>query len=210
MTDNSNASIEEGNDGYEPSSVENDKYKSYIDENMNSHVVDVDKVLGRGGQGIVYRTEDPNIALKLALKDSNEITDPGEIEHFRQTIRKLLLLQLPKDIKVSAPIAVLKDNGYKLSREANKLYNLVMNKKMLENDVNILSKLNEKSNRVLFNYIREALITYSYKCKKDLLEITLFDKNRIIFALNTKISVLEQVLLDEDNYFNRIKIYEKE
>ena len=113
MTDNSNASIEEGNDGYEPSSVENDKYKSYIDENMNSHVVDVDKVLGRGGQGIVYRTEDPNIALKLALKDSNEITDPGEIEHFRQTIRKLLLLQLPKDIKVSAPIAVLKDNaGY--------------------------------------------------------------------------------------------------
>ena len=62
MTDNSNASIEEGNDGYEPSSVENDKYKSYIDENMNSHIVDVDKVLGRGGQGIVYRTEDPNIA----------------------------------------------------------------------------------------------------------------------------------------------------
>ena len=113
MTDNSNASIEEGNDGYEPSSVENDKYKSYIDENMNSHIVDVDKVLGRGGQGIVYRTEDPNIALKLALKDSNEITDPDEIERFRQTIRKLLLLQLPKDVKVSAPIAVLKDSaGY--------------------------------------------------------------------------------------------------
>ena len=113
MTDNSNPSIEEVNCVDVPSSVETDKYKSYIDENMNSHVVDVDKVLGRGGQGIVYRTEDPNIALKLALKDSNEITDPGEIEHFRQTIRKLLLLQLPKDIKVSAPIAVLKDNaGY--------------------------------------------------------------------------------------------------
>ena len=113
MTDNRNASSEEGNDVYEPSSVENDKYKSYIDENMNSHIVDVDKVLGRGGQGIVYRTEDPNIALKLALKDSNEITDPDEIERFRQTIRKLLLLQLPKDVKVSAPIAVLKDSaGY--------------------------------------------------------------------------------------------------
>ena len=113
MTDNSNPSIEEVNCVDVPSSVETDKYKSYIDENMNSHVVDVDKVLGRGGQGIVYRTEDPNIALKLALKDSNEITDPSEIEHFRQTIRKLLLLQLPKDIKVSAPIAVLKDNaGY--------------------------------------------------------------------------------------------------
>lgn len=113
MTDNSNASFEEGNDVNEPSSVENDKYKSYIDENMNSHMVDVDKVLGRGGQGIVYRTEDPNIALKLALKDSYEIKDPDEIEHFRQTVRKLLLLQLPKDIKVSVPIAVLKDSaGY--------------------------------------------------------------------------------------------------
>ena len=83
MTDNSNPSIEEVNCVDVPSSVETDKYKSYIDENMNSHVVDVDKVLGRGGQGIVYRTEDPNIALKLALKDSNEITDPSEIEHFR-------------------------------------------------------------------------------------------------------------------------------
>lgn len=113
MTDNSNASFEEGNDVNEPSLVENDKYKSYIDENMNSHMVDVDKVLGRGGQGIVYRTEDPNIALKLALKDSYEIKDPDEIEHFRQTVRKLLLLQLPKDIKVSVPIAVLKDSaGY--------------------------------------------------------------------------------------------------
>ena len=77
MTDNSNPSIEEVNCVDVPSSVETDKYKSYIDENMNSHVVDVDKVLGRGGQGIVYRTEDPNIALKLALKDSNEITDPS-------------------------------------------------------------------------------------------------------------------------------------
>ena len=105
---------------------------------------------------------------------------------------------------------MLKDNGYKLSREANKLYHLVMNKKMLENDVNILSKLNEKSNRVLFNYIKEALFTYSYKYKKGILEFTLFDKNIIVFGLNTKISVLEQVLLDEDNYFNRIKIYEKE
>ena len=89
------------------------EYKTYYDENMNSHIVNVNKVLGRGGQGIVYRTEDPNIALKLALKDSKEINDPEEIERFKQIVHKLLLLQLPKDVKVSVPISVLKDSaGY--------------------------------------------------------------------------------------------------
>lgn len=102
-------SIDDKVDTYYSSS----EYKTYYDENMNSHIVNVNKVLGRGGQGIVYRTEDPNIALKLALKDSKEINDPEEIERFKQIVHKLLLLQLPKDVKVSVPISVLKDSaGY--------------------------------------------------------------------------------------------------
>lgn len=104
-------------DNNESSSRENSlgtaDFKSFIDENMNSHSVNTSKILGQGGQGIVYRTEDSNIALKLALKDGQEITDPEEIEKFRQNIKKLLLLQLPKDIKVSAPISILYDKaGY--------------------------------------------------------------------------------------------------
>ena len=39
--------------------------KEYEDEYHNIHKVDPTHELGRGGQGVVYRSEDENIAIKL-------------------------------------------------------------------------------------------------------------------------------------------------
>lgn len=92
---------------------DNDEIMKFIDEYLNSHEVDSRDVLGQGGQGIVYRTTDGCVALKLALENGEKITDVDKIESFKKSIKKLLYLQLPKNVNVSIPLAVLKDDaGY--------------------------------------------------------------------------------------------------
>ena len=94
----------------------NSSIKSYEDEYGNIHQVDILKPgteLGRGGQGVVYRTEEPNIALKLALQKGNEIENEQDIIVFKDNIKDLLLKQVPFDVNVSIPLSVLKDKaGY--------------------------------------------------------------------------------------------------
>ena len=38
-------------------------FNRYVDEYQNVHIQD--KVLGQGGQGVVFRTRDPDLAIKL-------------------------------------------------------------------------------------------------------------------------------------------------
>ena len=90
----------------------NSSIKSYEDEYGNIHQVDILKPgseLGRGGQGVVYRTEEPNIALKLALQKGNEIENEKDISVYKDNIKDLLQKQVPFDVNVSIPLSVLKD-----------------------------------------------------------------------------------------------------
>lgn len=98
------------------SSSENlaDKDKHYYeDEYGSTHIVDFSRVLGRGGQGVVYYTQEKDIILKLALKDGNEVVDISDIQKFQNDVHDLLLLQIPADVQIALPLAVLKDKaGY--------------------------------------------------------------------------------------------------
>jgi len=84
----------------------------YVDEFMNVHIRDT--VVGQGGQGIVFRTKDPDLAVKLITDESgNPVTDSGSIEKYSRRLSSVRLLPLPDNINISVPAAVLRDQtGY--------------------------------------------------------------------------------------------------
>ncbi len=86
--------------------------QSIADPVLGRYVVK-EAVLGAGGQGIVLRSSDPFVAVKLAQENKQDITDPGKISAFNQQMKNLIYLQLPPDLNVSMPYAVLADHaGY--------------------------------------------------------------------------------------------------
>ena len=83
----------------------------YIDEFNNTHYLDAE--LGRGGQGVVYKTKDADTVIKIALRDEQSIKDRDEIKRFHQKVKRLIFKPLPNDIKIATPLTVLKDEaGY--------------------------------------------------------------------------------------------------
>jgi len=83
----------------------------YIDESGNIHYLDHE--LGRGGQGVVYKTKDADTVIKIALSNEQRITDEKEINFFHRKIKRLIFKPLPMDINIAKPLAVLKNEaGY--------------------------------------------------------------------------------------------------
>lgn len=82
-----------------------------IDE--NGYIYYIDKELGRGGQGVVYKTKDADTAIKIALKNEQPIKDENEIKNFYHHIKQLILKPITKDMNIARPLALLKDEaGY--------------------------------------------------------------------------------------------------
>jgi hypothetical protein len=86
--------------------------QQFTDEFFNLHLQD--KLLGQGGQGAVYRTMDPDLALKLVTSEHGEpVTDPRQMERYYTRLAKLRLLPVPCDLNLCVPMALLKDRaGY--------------------------------------------------------------------------------------------------
>ena len=71
-----------------------------VDLNGNEHIIE--KRIGGGGQGDIYSTKDPSIALKINKKNDNN-----------ELFETLLRLPIPKNINITLPIAILKKkSGY--------------------------------------------------------------------------------------------------
>lgn len=90
-----------------------DESKPVIDEYGNIHYLDIGKELARGGQGVVYRTLDVDLAVKQPLDangDLNQNIGKKELNKIFQTIRGL---EFPQEIPLSLPLAILRDEpGY--------------------------------------------------------------------------------------------------
>lgn len=66
--------------------------------------------LARGGQGVVYRTTDPDIAIKQPL-DSNG--RPDKSISLQESFARIRCLPLPANLHISLPVSILKDEpGY--------------------------------------------------------------------------------------------------
>ena len=86
--------------------------EKFIDEHDISHKRSTK--LGQGGQGIVLRSDDPDVAIKLVTNDQQELLeDPKKIQECHRKFKMLRRLPLPLDIEVCKPMAKLRDHaGY--------------------------------------------------------------------------------------------------
>lgn len=80
----------------------------FVDEYSNVHERGTE--LGRGGQGVVFRTKDPDVAVKLALDGNGR---PITHARYVERLRRVRSLPVPSGLKVSTPMAVLQGTaGY--------------------------------------------------------------------------------------------------
>ena len=88
------------------------RFNRYVDEYQNVHIQD--KVLGQGGQGVVFRTKDPDLAIKLVTDESgNPVTDEESVKQYSERLKRVRLLPLPESLNISVPAALLQNNaGY--------------------------------------------------------------------------------------------------
>lgn len=88
-----------------------DKHRTQVplaDEYGNVHQI-ADE-LARGGQGVVFRTRDADLAIKQPLNPSGQ---PDRRANLRDRFRHIRLLPIPARIPVSLPLAILRDQpGY--------------------------------------------------------------------------------------------------
>lgn len=79
-----------------------------IDENGYKHYLE--EVLGGGGQGVTWKTKDPNILVKMKVHPSTgePIVDEEEYEKFKKELDEVRILDLPEDIHIAKPVSLLK------------------------------------------------------------------------------------------------------
>lgn len=82
--------------------------KPLVDEYANIHYLAEE--LARGGQGIVFRTKDADLAIKQPL---DSLGNPDKNANLKERFRNIRLLPLPRPIPISLPLAILRDEpGY--------------------------------------------------------------------------------------------------
>ena len=66
-----------------------------------------DELVGKGGQGFVFRTKDNNIAVKLLAKNGEIIEDAELAKKYSEIIEEAIVLDLPNNINVCRPETIL-------------------------------------------------------------------------------------------------------
>jgi len=83
-------------------------FKPLVDEYGNVHQIAGE--LARGGQGVVFRTRDADLAIKQPLDASGQ---PDKNANLRERFQSIRLLPMPQRIPVSLPLAILREEpGY--------------------------------------------------------------------------------------------------
>lgn len=88
---------------------------SYEDENGMEHILD--KELSRGGQGVVFKTKDPQIIIKFEFDkdESGQLTKAKfgvkEFFQFRNNIQKVQILPLPEGMPIARPEVMLTNSN---------------------------------------------------------------------------------------------------
>ena len=115
-----------------------------LDLNENEHVVR--NFIAGGGQGEIYSTKDPSIALKINKKNDNN-----------ELFETLLRLPIPKNINITLPIAILKEKSGYIMFFLEKMipFEKVFGRNLLPQKGDVinswLKSLDTEENGVLFN-----------------------------------------------------------
>jgi len=153
------------------------------DEFLNIHKIDT--VLGQGGQGIVHRTKDPDIAIKRVVDEEGKfIKDEAFIKKYHQQIKNIKYLPFPSNINIATPIALLYDSaGYVMQ-----LLTEMIPFESFWSDANSLKKIEKEDIPLWLPLVPKALdIEKLQNIKKldKILETTLFSMKEIVYYKNT-------------------------
>ena len=90
----------------------NNSKNEFVDEYFNVHLRG--EMLGQGGQGIVFRTKDPDVAVKLVTDEYGKpVNNKALIQRYSKRLKNIRLLPLPFNLHLAYPVALLKDKvGY--------------------------------------------------------------------------------------------------
>lgn len=84
--------------------------KQYTD--IHNYIHFTYKEIGRGGQGIVYRTKDADTAIKIALNNEKSLNE-NQRKIFQTKIQNLILKPITKDMNIAKPLSLIKNEaGY--------------------------------------------------------------------------------------------------
>lgn len=112
-------------------------------EDFYGHKHKLASVISKGGQGAVFRTPDPTIAVKVAFGDKNNSSGDEDKDMVlmndsqNDEFKKIRLLPLPKNINLTLPKATLKTcSGYVMSllEDMDSFYNLLVKADPVKND----------------------------------------------------------------------------
>lgn len=86
---------------------EKDTIQFVIDEDGNKHFLE--KEIGRGGQGIVWKTKDPNIIVKMKINKSTgePVVDEKEYVKYKDELDEVRILNIPDYIHIAKPVSML-------------------------------------------------------------------------------------------------------
>lgn len=87
---------------------EKESIQFVIDEDGNKHFLE--KEIGRGGQGIVWKTKDPNIIIKMKINRSTgePVVDEKEYDKYKEDLDEVRILDIPEYIHIAKPVSMLK------------------------------------------------------------------------------------------------------
>lgn len=77
-------------------------------EDINGNKYYLEKVLGQGGQGMVCRTKDENLAVKFLMKNDKIVENQIDYESFKNKIEDVVIMNFDSDIKLCKPEIMLK------------------------------------------------------------------------------------------------------
>ncbi|MFH5882353.1 protein kinase domain-containing protein [Liberiplasma polymorphum] len=77
-------------------------------QEQNDYTIYLDKIIGRGGQGAVFRTKEQNLAVKFLLKNNNIVENEKQYLDYQDKIERVMALRLDEDINICKPLSLLK------------------------------------------------------------------------------------------------------
>nr|WP_231201397.1 serine/threonine-protein kinase [Helicobacter pylori] len=95
------------------------------------------EVLGKGGQGIVYRCLDKDVAIKVVLRDGDFIKDKESLEQYEKSVLNLSFKPIERHFPMSIPLVTLKGKqGYvmKMAEGYKPLKTFLKKSSILENE----------------------------------------------------------------------------
>jgi len=94
--------------------VDIEKSSPFIDEYFQKHYLEGE--LSSGGQGVVYRTQDPELLIKLSFSSATTkelVTDKSQKKQLLDKFMRIGFLPMPENIRLAIPVANLTDHaGY--------------------------------------------------------------------------------------------------